>query len=97
MHLCFYDNFHTLTKKKKKLQEKLMKKLSQFSKVHISETLGLNLDCEMVMMTDISTTKIVWFGQGITELHVQIIVLPVNNSQVWCVGLLSRTTHCCVS
>jgi len=32
----FYNNFHTLTKKKKKTM-----KLSQFSKVHISETLGV--------------------------------------------------------
>jgi len=37
----FYDNFHTLTKRRKKeKQEKKTKKLSQLLKVHILETLG---------------------------------------------------------
>jgi len=61
---AFYDNFFLFDEKKKnkqkKRQEKKMKKLSQFSKVPILETLGV-IECEVMMLANISITKISGF------------------------------------
>jgi len=92
-NIFVFDNFHTLTKRIRKK----MKKLSQFLKVHISETLSWNLECEVMTLVDISTIKIIWFYYSVTELRIHencTIVLPVNNSQA---GLLGCMTHYCVS
>jgi len=54
--------------------------------------------CARLVMTlaGMSTAKISWFRWSVTELGIRenrIIVLPVNNSRVWCADFLGRTTH----
>jgi len=52
----FYDNFHTLMKRKKK--RKTRRKKNQILKIHVLEMPGMK--CEMVTLAGISTAKIVW-------------------------------------
>jgi len=82
-----FVNFHTLTKRRKKQT----KKLSQFSKVHISETpgaiedIGWHFHCKNCFVSfKFHRTTYMW------KLH---FFLPVNNSRVWRACFLGCTTH----
>jgi len=61
MHFCFITTFTPLQKEEIKKEKIKTKKLSQFLKVHISETPGANLKCEVVTLAGISTAKIALF------------------------------------
>jgi len=86
--LCFMITFTPWRKEKQPIFEVIWEILGVFC--------SWNLKYEVMTLASISTAKIIWFCKSFTEILIcenRIIVLPVNNSQVWCTGFLGHTTH----
>jgi len=89
----FYDNFCCLTKRRKQKRKKNEETQWSFiSQKHLAQ-FSWHSECEVMTLAGISTAKISWFRWSVMELRIHenhIIVLPVNNSWVWCAGFLGR-------